>query len=57
MKKISFLIPFLFLVVFLNFEYLHSRNSNEIYKKIIDVHGVIMEFGTRWGQNLALFGG
>ena len=28
---------------------------HEIYKKIIDVHGVIMEFGTRWGQNLALF--
>lgn len=28
---------------------------NELYKKIIDVHGVIMEFGVRWGQNLALF--
>lgn len=25
---------------------------NEIYKEIIDVHGVIMELGTRWGQNL-----
>jgi len=25
---------------------------NEIYKKIECVHGVIMEFGTRWGQNL-----
>lgn len=25
---------------------------NEIYKKIINTHGVIMEFGTRWGQNL-----
>lgn len=24
----------------------------EIYKKILNVHGVIMEFGTRWGQNL-----
>ncbi len=28
---------------------------NELYKKIVDVHGVIMEFGVRWGQNLALF--
>lgn len=28
---------------------------NEIYKKIINVHGVVMEFGVRWGQNLALF--
>lgn len=27
----------------------------ELYKKIIGVHGVIMEFGVRWGQNLALF--
>lgn len=26
----------------------------EIYKKIIDKHGVIMEFGVRWGQNLSL---
>jgi hypothetical protein len=30
--------------------YLH-----EIYRKILNVHGVIMEFGVRWGQNLALF--
>ncbi|WP_339210973.1 TylF/MycF/NovP-related O-methyltransferase [Aeribacillus sp. FSL K6-8210] len=28
---------------------------HELYKKIINVHGVIMEFGVRWGQNLALF--
>jgi hypothetical protein len=28
---------------------------HELYKKIIDVNGVIMEFGVRWGQNLALF--
>lgn len=28
---------------------------HEMYKKIIDVNGVIMEFGVRWGQNLALF--
>jgi hypothetical protein len=26
-----------------------------LYKLIIPVHGVIMEFGVRWGQNLALF--
>ncbi|CAM4274996.1 TylF/MycF/NovP-related O-methyltransferase [Paenibacillus tarimensis] len=28
---------------------------NELYKQIIDVHGVVMEFGVRWGQNLSLF--
>ncbi|HHV28941.1 MAG TPA: crotonobetainyl-CoA--carnitine CoA-transferase [Clostridium sp.] len=28
---------------------------HELYKKIINVHGVVMEFGVRWGQNLALF--
>ncbi len=25
---------------------------NDLYSKIVDVHGVIMEFGVRWGQNL-----
>lgn len=25
---------------------------NELYENILNVHGVIMEFGTRWGQNL-----
>ena len=25
---------------------------NEIYQKLLSTHGVIMEFGTRWGQNL-----
>ncbi|MGJ8684485.1 MAG: crotonobetainyl-CoA--carnitine CoA-transferase [Nonlabens sp.] len=25
---------------------------NDLYSKIKDVHGVIMEFGVRWGQNL-----
>jgi len=25
---------------------------NEIYKEVVNVHGVIMEFGVRWGQNL-----
>jgi hypothetical protein len=28
---------------------------NDLYKMILNVHGVIIEFGTRWGQNLALF--
>jgi len=28
---------------------------HELYLKIINVHGVIVEFGVRWGQNLALF--
>ncbi len=28
---------------------------HELYKKIINVNGVVMEFGVRWGQNLALF--
>lgn len=28
---------------------------HELYQKIIDVHGVVMEFGVRWGQNLALY--
>ncbi|MBY0293866.1 crotonobetainyl-CoA--carnitine CoA-transferase [Patescibacteria group bacterium] len=28
---------------------------HELYQKQLPVHGVIMEFGTLWGQNLALF--
>lgn len=28
---------------------------HELYKKIIDVHGVIMEFGVRWGKSMALY--
>lgn len=28
---------------------------NELYQKIIHTHGVVMEFGVRWGQNLSLF--
>jgi hypothetical protein len=28
---------------------------HEMYQHIIDVHGVIMEFGVRWGRNLALY--
>src|SRR5690349_22262516 len=28
---------------------------HEMYTKVLNVPGVIMEFGVRWGQNLALF--
>jgi hypothetical protein len=28
---------------------------HELYKRIIRVHGIVVEFGVRWGQNLALF--
>ncbi len=28
---------------------------NELYLKILPVNGIIVEFGTRWGQDLALF--
>ncbi|MCJ7443250.1 MAG: hypothetical protein MUO26_01745 [Methanotrichaceae archaeon] len=28
---------------------------DHIYKKILNTHGVVMEFGVRWGLNLALF--
>jgi len=28
---------------------------DHIFRQIVDVPGVVMEFGTRWGQNLALF--
>jgi hypothetical protein len=28
---------------------------NELYQKIIDIHGIIIEFGCRWGQNLVTF--
>src|SRR5210317_110174 len=40
--------------------YLSSKNLSrllffyEIYKKILYTHGVIAEFGVRWGQNLSL---
>ncbi len=41
--------------------FLNSKNlsrilfMNYIYKLQIDIQGVVMEFGTRWGQNAALF--
>ena len=28
---------------------------HEMYQRILNVNGVVMEFGVRWGQNLALF--
>lgn len=28
---------------------------HELYLKTLPIHGVVMEFGVRWGQNLALF--
>jgi len=28
---------------------------DHIYRQIVDVQGCVLEFGTRWGQNLALF--
>ena len=28
---------------------------NDLYQRILSVHGVIMEFGVRWGRDLALF--
>lgn len=28
---------------------------HEMYQHIVDIHGVIMEFGVRWGRNLALY--
>jgi len=40
--------------------YLNRQNlsrilyMHDLYQKIINIHGVIMEFGVRWGQNLAL---
>lgn len=33
-------------------DYIHMI---ELYKKIVNVHGVIAEFGVLWGKNLALF--
>jgi hypothetical protein len=28
---------------------------HSLYERIVNVHGVVIEFGTRWGRNLALF--
>jgi len=29
--------------------------NDELYQKILDIHGIIIEFGCRWGQNLVSF--
>ena len=42
MKKIIFLISFVFLGFFLNINYLHSKSSNELYEKI-DLFGEVLE--------------
>lgn len=28
---------------------------NSLYQQIINIHGIVVEFGVRWGQNLNLF--
>src|SRR5687768_5698986 len=28
---------------------------NDLYRKITNIHGIVVEFGVRWGQNLSLF--
>ena len=33
----------------------HILFIHDLYKRILPVHGVILEFGARWGRNLALF--
>jgi hypothetical protein len=41
--------------------FLNSKNlarilfMHHIYSKIVDIPGIVCEFGTRWGQNLSLF--
>lgn len=41
--------------------FLNSKNvsrilfMDHIYKQVVDVPGVVMEFGVRWGQNMSLF--
>lgn len=41
--------------------FIHRRSlgrilyMHELYQKILGIQGVVMEFGCRWGQNLALF--
>lgn len=36
-------------------DFSHLIFLNDLYKKIINVHGNIYEFGTRWGRNLSIF--
>lgn len=48
--------------VLANLELFQSRAAmgrilfmHSLYEKILDVHGIVIEFGVRWGRNLALF--
>lgn len=48
--------------LFMNLPLFMSRQNlsqilymNELYQKIVSVHGKIFEFGVRWGRNLALY--
>ncbi len=42
--------------LFLNSKTLARINFMQyIYKKIIDIQGAVFDFGTRWGQNMAIF--
>lgn len=44
------------LALYLNRQTLsHLLFMHDLYLKILPAHGVIMEFGVRWGRNLALF--
>ena len=33
----------------------HILFMSDLYRQVLDVHGDVLEFGTRWGRNLALF--
>ena len=33
----------------------HILFMHSLYRRIINVHGIVAEFGVRWGRNLALF--
>jgi hypothetical protein len=33
----------------------HILFMSDLYRQVLDVHGDVVEFGTRWGRNLALF--
>lgn len=44
------------LALFINSKYLaRMKFMDHLYRKIINVPGIVIEFGTRWGQNAALF--
>lgn len=33
----------------------HILFMSDLYRQVLDIHGDVIEFGTRWGRNLALF--